>query len=130
MDVTIRSCTINFPFFLEIVVEWVMKSRPFWIKNLASWQMAVFRPFLAFFSPTTWISFTKLKFRQWFWGAERVQKLCLNFCFVEDIHVDGEKLARNSLKRTFRPVANFGDQSQWPVQACQSAMFWLSYKLA
>ena len=34
--------------------------------------MAVLRPFLAIFSPTTWISSTKLKFKWSFWGAERV----------------------------------------------------------
>ena len=34
--------------------------------------MVVFRPFLAIFSPNTWISFTKLKFRQSFWDAKWV----------------------------------------------------------
>ena len=32
--------------------------------------MAIFRPFVAIVLPTTWISFTKLKFRRSFWGAE------------------------------------------------------------
>ena len=35
--------------------------------------IAIFRPFLVIFLTTTFISFTKLKFRPSFWGAEQVQ---------------------------------------------------------
>ena len=36
------------------------------------WQIAVLQLFQAKFPPSTWISFTKLKSRQSFWGAEQL----------------------------------------------------------
>ena len=40
--------------------------------QICYWQKSVFRPFLPIFMPATWPSFTKLKFRRSFWGAEQI----------------------------------------------------------
>ena len=131
--------------------------------------MAVLRPLMVIFSASTWIFFTKLKFRRSgrvyiligskvmtqntnislsilfqfckktsycvmffcfsvfyifafffcicaitfepikIWTCSTTQNDRLNFSFVEDIHVICEKMAIMVKKRTFRPVANFGN---------------------
>ena len=80
------------------------------------YKLSVFRTFLALFSSTTWISFTKLKFRRSFWGAEQVciligsnQKLwqkCKK-CKKQRNHYTNNKFFFTKLKKTEREIFAF-----------------------
>ena len=72
-----------------------------------------FNFFLFAFSCIYAITFEPIRFQT----CSAPQNDCLNFSFVEDIHVVVEKRQEMVLKRTFKPVANFGHQALvciWP----------------
>ena len=58
--------------------------------------MAVLRPLLVIFLATTWISFEPIKIQT----CLAPQNDRLNVSFVKDMHVVGEKMARNGRKTT------------------------------
>ena len=61
---------VLFSFMKEQV--FVPKTPNIFAKKKVDWQIAVLQLFQAKFPPSTWVSFTKLKFRRSFWGAESV----------------------------------------------------------
>ena len=80
----------------------------YWSPKFAAGLNVLFRPFLANFLPTAWISTTKLKFKWSFWGAERVYiywSVQKNITHMQKKYL---KTARNGRKTA---VTNFGDQS-------------------